>query len=343
MERPLRHVGLHQVGDTELRVVSDVDEGVVCIVQAEEDVIRRYAAAKLAPPRCVSLFVLRDLQPLMRSVPAGARSLSGDPAALADRPVINIYDPTDLATCHVFVNRQALEQAGYWDDPLAVHGLLAHEHAHPLAENAAVRASRGLAVELKWEMRPELAPSDRPWRERVDRLLAQLVDKLCVLAPREVFANELAIRAGFDAALLHLNERNAANAARGVERRPVWLARVQRAERTGELPRSRADVLVLLGDLSGHLDMALEVAAFLRAGKDAAAGEIEERLLASVFPALEPEALTAYTALRDRYVALSPEASRDELVEWTTGLVGIVAAALRRTGLELSCRVRSAP
>lgn len=342
MERSLRHIALQHVGDTELRVVSDVDESVIRIVQAEEDVIRAYAAGTLVPPRCVSLFVLRDLQPLMRSVPTGARSLSGDPAALADRPVINVYDPADLATCNVFVNRQAMERAGYWDDLLAIRGLLAHEHAHPMAENDAVRTSRRLTVELSWEMRPSRAPSEGPWREKVDRLLAQLVDKLCVSAPREVFANELAIRGGFDAELLHLNERNVANAARSLEGRQTWLARVERAERTGDLSRTDADVLVLIGDLSGHLDMALEVAAFLRAGKEAAAGELEDRLLASVFPALEPEALTAYTALRDRYVALSPGASRDELVEWTTGLVGIVAAALRRTGLELTCRVRPA-
>lgn len=338
MERTLRHVGLHQVGDTELRVVSDVDEGVVRIVQVEEDVIRQYAAGRLAPPRCVSLFVLRDLQPLIRSVPAGARSLSGDPAALVDRPVINVYDPTDLATCNVFVNRQAMERAGYWDDAVAIRGLLAHEHAHPMAENAAVRTSRRLTVELSWEMRPPLTPSDGPWRERVDRLLAQLVDKLCVSAPREVFANELAIRGGFDAALLHLNARNVATAARSLEGRQAWLARIERAERTGDLSRTRADVLILIGDLSGHLGMALEVAAFLRAGKEAAAGELEELLRASVFPALEPEALAAYEGLRDRYVGLSPEASADELVEWSTGLVGVLAAALERTGLRLSCR-----
>lgn len=368
MERPLRHFSLHRVGETELRVVSYVDEGALRVVQVEEEVIRAYAAGTQEPPRCVSLFILHDLQPLIRSVPSGARSLSGDPATLTDRPVINVYDPTDPATCHVFVNREAMQRAGYWDDPLAIRGLLAHEHAHPMAESSAVRASRHVRVELSWETRepltragpsaggrsrtaagePTTSHADRgtefaaacgPWRERIDRLLAQLVDKLCVCAPREIFANEIAIRGGFDAALLHLNERNAANAIRGVEGRQTWLARLEKAERSGELSGSGADLLVLIGDMSGHLDMALEIAAFLRAGRKTAARELEGGLRARVFPALEPETLTAYEALRDRYVALSPDASADELVEWSVGLVGILATALGRKGLELNCRV----
>jgi len=344
VERPLRHFSLHHVGETELRVVSDVDEGVIPIVQVEEEVIRGYAARACQVPRCVSLFILRDLQPLLRRLPPGTRLPTGDAASLMERPVVNVYSFEDPSTCHVFVSRESMQRAGYWDDVLAIRGLLAHEHAHPMVESGAVLASRRLTVKLTWQM-PEPRAPEVPrgqWRARVDRFLAELVEKLCLSAPREIVANELAIRSSFDAALLHLDRRNIANAARSVEGRQALVGRLGDRVRSGDLPRDAAALLMLIGDMRGYLDMALEVAAFLRAGRDAAARELEAGLRASVFPALEPETLTAYEALRDGYVALAVDATLEQLVEWSAGLVQALAAALRSKALQLDCRVAAA-
>lgn len=347
MERPLRHFSLHHVGRTELRVVSDVDEGVIPIVQVEEEVIRGYSARACQVPRCVSLFILRDLEPLLRRLPPGARLPTGDAASLMERPVVNVYSFEDPSTCHVFVNREPMRRAGYWDDVLAIRGLLAHEHAHPMVESGAVSASRRLTVELTWAAPfagpgPELEVPHGQWRARVDGFLADLVEKLCLSAPREIAANELAVRSGFDAALLHLDRLNIANAARSVEGRQVLVGRLTDAVGSGDLPRDAADLLTLIGDMRGYLDMALEVAAFLRARREAMARELEAGLRASVFPALEPETLTAYEALRDGYVALAADATPEQLVEWSAGLAQVLAAALRSKTLELDCRVAAA-
>lgn len=341
MERPLRHFSLHRVGDTELRVVSDVDEGVIPVVQVEEEVIRGYAARACQVPRCVSLFILRDLQPLLRRLPPGTRLPTGDAASLMERPVVNVYNFEDPSSCHVFVNRESMQRAGYWDDVVAIRGLLAHEHAHPMVESGAVRASRLLTAELTWQM-PEPEVPHGQWRGRVDRFLAELVEKLCVSAPREIVANELAIRSGFHAALLHLDRRNIANAARSVEGRQTLVGRLADAVRSGDLSPDAADLLTLIGDMRGYLDMALEVAAFLRAGREVAALELEAGLRASVFPALEPETLTAYEALRDGYVALAVDATPEQLVEWSAGLVQVLATALGSKALQLDCRVAAA-
>lgn len=371
MDRPVRHFSLHRLAGTELRVVSDIDAGVIPILRVEEEVIRGYAARTAWPHRWVTLFILQDLQPLIRQVPERTSLPPGDAAALDYRPVVSVYDLADLTTCHVFVNQTAMAKEGYWDDCLAIRGLLAHEHAHPLAENGATRASRRLMARLSWEMREPVAlevtsgreRSDAassgtltrtsetaqvkalgaPWEARVDRLLAVLVDKLCVYAPREIFANEAAIRCGFEEALLHLNRRNVVSAARSVEGREV-LRRHLEGEAVDQrtLPPFGVDLLLLIGDLKGYLDMALEVAPFYRTGRAADARELEASLRAAVFSALEPEVIRTYEALRDRYIALPADASPTELATWGEGAVEVLAKALRARGLALRYQVTMA-
>lgn len=368
MDRPVRHFSLHRIAGTELRVVSDIDAGVLPILQAEEEVIRGYVRRAAWPHRCVTLFILQDLLPLVRQVPDGAGLPPRGVTALDHRPVVTVYDLADLATCHVFMNREAMEREGYWDDSLAVQGLLAHEHAHPLAENDATRASRRLIVELSGRMREPLAlatasrtggsnaapgeiptptprtadvePLGREWRERVDRLLAALVDKLCVYAPREIFANEVAIRSGFEAALLHLDRQNVAAAIRSVEGRET-LRRHLEEKTVGprSLSRFGVELLLLIGDLKGYLDLALEVAPFYRTGRTAEARELEAGLQASVFSALEPEVIGAYEALRDQYIALPSDVSLAELASWGEVVVQILAGILQERGLGLHYRV----
>lgn len=369
MERLVRHFSLHHIAGTELRIISDVDTGVIPMVQVEEEVIRGYVERTAWPHRCVSLFILKDLQPLVRQVPGVADLPPGGAIALAHRPIVNVYDLADLTACHIFVNQRAMEKEGYWDDLLALRGLLAHEHAHPLAENRVVRASRRLNVELSWQTRQPMvvvatrvggsspvadeASASRQhgsevevlgehWPAKLDRLLTLLVDKLCVYAPREIFANEVAIRSDFDAALLHLNRRNVVSAMRSVEGRQTLQGRLQEEARKQNFPRSWVDLFMLIADMKGYLDMALEVAPFYRAGRESAALEVEAGLSASIFPSLEREVATAYEGLRDQYIALAPEASTDNLVRWSQAVVRILAQALKEKALELRCRVRTA-
>lgn len=367
MARRVRHFSLHRIVGTELRVVSDVDAGVIPLIQAEEEVIRGYVERAVWPHRGVTLFILQDLQPLARHVPRGAGLPPGGPTALEHRPVVNVYDLADPAICHVFVNQKAMTKEGYWDDRLAMRGLLAHEHAHPLAENDATRASRRLKVELSWRMEEAMAlgvaslkrgsqadPGEIPastlrsgnvvalseqWQTRVDPLLALLVDTLCVYAPREIFANEVTIRSGFAAALLHLNQRNIVSAIRSLEDRPTLLRHLQEDVNKGTLPRPGIDLLMLIGDMKGYLDMALEVAPFYRAGREVEALELEAGLQAAVFPALEPEVAAAYQALRDQYIALPPDASTAVLIPWGQAVVQTLAVALQGKALDLRYRV----
>ena len=174
--RTVKHFSLHRIVETELRVVSDVEAGVLPVIQVEEAVIRDYARREVWPHRWVTLFVLQDLQPLVRQLtpspalplPGGGNSLPpGGAAALEHRPVVNVYDLADPAGCYIFVNRKAMMKEGYWDDALAIQGLLAHEHAHPLAENEATRSSRCLHMELSPEFRLPIAESEIENRKSV--------------------------------------------------------------------------------------------------------------------------------------------------------------------------------
>ncbi|MCJ7620597.1 MAG: hypothetical protein MUP64_10320 [Anaerolineae bacterium] len=347
MMRTVKHFSLHRIaspagaGLTELRVVSDVEAGVLPVIQIEEAVIQGYARQGHWPHRWVTLFVLQDLQPLIRqltptpSLPLlGGGSQGGGPAlppggaaALDLRPVVNVYDLADLDSCHVFVNQQAMVKEGYWDDPLAIRGLLAHEHAHPLAENLTTQASRQLQVALAL---------DQPWSNaglgdrqgKVQRLLTLLADKLSVYAPREIFANELTIRSGFGDGLFHLARRTVAGRDE--------LSRQLRQEVTqGTLTPAAASLLLLIGDLRGYLDLALEIAPFYRSGQESEARQLEAVLEADILPHLEPQVAGAYSALREHYLSLLADLSPPALRAWSEGVLGILANALAEKGLTL--------
>lgn len=347
--RTVKHFSLHRIAGTELRFVSDVETGVLPVLQEEEAVIRGYARRGHWPHRSVTLFVLQDLQPLLRQIRAGARLPAGLPAAMNDRPVLNVYDLADLAACNVFVNRQAMVTAGYWDDALAIRALLAHEHAHPLAENGTTRASRGLMVELSLPAAAPLPPNSGEagggWgadrQDRVRRLLTELADKLGLSAPREVFTNELALRSGFGEALLHLDRRNVANAAEGVKGRKALRRQLEQEVAQGHLSSVAADQLLLIGDLESYLHLALEVAPFYRAGRETEARELETVLETAVFPHLEPEAPRSFTRLRDQYIALRSDLTLAELEAWVREVLSILAEALAGKELLLQYRLQT--
>lgn len=336
MSRPVKHLQIHRIGPTELRVVSDVDAGVLAIVEREEAVIRGFQRRGGWPHRQVGLFILRDLQPLIRQVRSGWLP-PGGLKALDTRTVVNLFDLANPNACNVYVNRQAMVAEGYWDDPLAVEGLLAHEHAHPLAECPATGASRGLALELAPdEDGAALAPEQRA---RLVTLIAGLLEQLCLYAPRELVTNELAVAAGFHRGMLHLNQRNVANACRSVAGREQLREVLRQDVARGARSAAEVELLLLAGDLDSHLKLAIETAPFARAGRPADARELEETLERELFPHLAPQVAPAFAALRRLYTELPADLEGDGLRGWAEQVAAVVLAALHEQGLPLHVKL----
>ena len=351
MARTVKHFSLHRIAGTELRVVADVEAGVLPLIEVEEAVIRGYTEQGRWPHRAVTLFILQNLQPLVRQLRPGAALPPGGASALEHRPVLNAYDLADLAECHVFVNQHVMEKEDYWEDALAIRGLLAHEHAHPAAENGTTRASRSLRLHLSVEgLRAPAAPqpaADAEQQASPDRhkkvraLLALLGEKLCLYAPRELFANEVTIRSGFAEALLHLDRRTMTNAARSVAGRVELRRQLQQQVSEGTLTAGEADVLLLIGDLRGYLDLAIEVAPFRRAGRDGHARELQGLVESNVLRHLSPEVPEAYHALMGQYMDLRAEMTAAELLRWSDAVVNILVGALASKGATLQYQLHT--
>jgi hypothetical protein len=338
----IRHFALHRIGRVELRVISDIEAGIIGIIEVEETVLRRYAAGPDWPHRVVSLFVLSDLSPLQRQLIATAKLPPGGVEGLGLRPVVNLYDLAQPVACHVFVNQSVMLKEGYWHDRLAETALLAHEHAHPLAENATTRASRQMAVVLDVTTRQPLnTPVSRDqasgeWGGRLQRLLQVVADKLCLYAPREVFSNDVVLRAGFAEALYHLDMLNVRNAARGVQSRPALIASL--AAEPGLSEAGRAAFLAV-ADLKAHLDLALEIASFHRLGSAELAWGLEQMLEAEVFPALVPEITPAYRALSELYRSLTPDMTAEALAAFAGQVMAVLSDALAAHGVYLEANI----
>lgn len=339
-DRSVKHFSLHRIAGTELRVVSDVESGVIPFIQIEEKVIGKYAGCPRWRQEVITLFILRDLEPLIRQLSQAADLPPGGLNGLGHRPIVNLYDLKNPVACHVFINQGAMEKEGFWSDQDAIMALLAHEHAHPLAENETTRTSRQLKSVLSPQSEVLSQSSDLGLRTK--DLLTLLADKLCLYAPRELFANEMTIRSGFGEALLHLDRRTVANASRSVAGREDLRQQLQQEVASGNLTPQGADLLLLIGDLKGYLDLALEVAPFYRTGRQSDAQELESALEAEVFPHLEPEVPRAYTALREQYTALRADLTPSELITWGEGVLNILAEALAERGLILRYRLRMA-
>jgi hypothetical protein len=339
MARVVKHFTLHRIAGTELRVVSDVESGVIPFIRIEEEVIGKYTRSPRWRQKVVTLFILRDLEPLARQLSQAAGLPPGGLDGLPHRPTVNLYDLKNPVSCHIFINQGAMEKEGYWNDQDAIMALLAHEHAHPLAENETTQASRQLELVLSPQSEVlSLQSSDLGRRTR--DLLTLLADKLCLYAPRELFANEMTIRSGFGHALLHLDWRSVANASRSVAGREDLCQQLQQEVTRGNLTLQGADLLLLIGDLKGYLDLALEVAPFYRTGREGNAQELEAVLEAEVFPHLEPEVNRAYTALREQYIALRADLTPPELMAWGKEVLNILAGALAEKGLVLQHGLR---
>jgi hypothetical protein len=324
-----------------------MEEGVLPLIQVEEAVIREYARQARWPHRWVTLFILEDLQPLVRQLHRGASPSSlgaagydlspESAAALHERPLVNVYDLADLSGCNIFVNRRAMVAQGYWEDPLALRGLLAHEHAHPLAENEATRLSRQMRLQIEEDENSKSEIRDPKYK--ISPVLTSLSEKLCLFAPREIFTNEMAIRSGFAEALLHLNLCNVENAARSVTGREELIRQLQRETAQGDLTTAGADLLLLVGDLNGQLPLSLEVAPFYRAGHAAEGQRLDASLEIAVFPHLDPLAAQAVNALRDQYLTLRPDLTPPDLIKWGNGVLNILIKILAEKGLTLQFRL----
>jgi hypothetical protein len=258
--------------------------------------------------------------------------------ALSGRPVVNVYDLADLSGCNVFVNWRAMVTAGYWEDLLAMRGLLAHEHAHPLAENESTLASRhsrlriadcGLRIEEDENSKSEI----QNLKSKIVPVLTALAEKLCLFAPREIFANEMTIQSGFAEALLHLNLRNAENASSSVAGRGDLARQLEQEMVHGNLTPIAADLLLLAGDLNSYLPLALEIAPFYRAGRAADARALEAVLETAVFPCLDPLAAQAFNTLREHYITLQPNLTPAKLIAWDHAVLNVLTGALAGKGL----------
>ena len=334
----IRHFALHRIDGTELRVISDIETGVTSIIEVEETVLRRYVVEPGWPHDTVSLFVLGDLGPLQRQLGRGAAGAALPPGGvegLGLRPVVNVYDLANPHACHVFVNQMAMRKEGYWGDRLSETALLAHEHAHPLAENATTQASRQVTIDVQADVHTPLA-QNAEWAEKLCRLLQVTVDKLALSAPREIFTNDLVLRVGFADALHHLDMRNVANAARGVQARPALIASLN-AE--AALTIAGRAVFLAVADLKAHLDLAMETASFHRLGYVELARSLERGLEADVFPLLVPETAPAYRALTERYRALRPDLTPERLAGFAGEVARIVADALEPYGVALTTNI----
>ena len=102
----------------------------------------------------------------------------------------------------------------------------------------------------------------------------------------------------------------------------------------GRLPADEAARLLLVGDLKGYVDLALETAPFYRMGRADEARQLETVLFENIFPRLEPQIEEVYRQLRSLYVELTPDLSVAALASWGERVLKLLAGALREQGME---------
>lgn len=342
----VKHFGLHRLDHVELRVVADDEAGILRVEQAEIDVVGHLSGDPRWQHKTVTLFVLSDLQPLQRQLealglrPADVRLQERD--ELLSRPVLNVYDLASPATCNVFVNRKAMTEAKYWEDSLALEGLFAHEHAHPLSECAYTATLRALRIVVQLQLEVPWAEDpvqDANWDVRSNQQIGALVAKLFSTGAREVFTNGIAVAAGFDRALYHLNRENIANLALGLKYRPALVAQLANVVAQGQLSPAGADMLRLIGDMQAFLPLAMEIAPFKREHFAAKARELARPLHAQLLPRLEPPVAGLFDDLVDLYTHADEAATSERVrADMEAGLARL-AQALATAGARLAYKV----
>jgi hypothetical protein len=319
-------------GNSELIAVADDTNGASRLIAVERSVARRFASHDRWPHRRVNLFIFENLQPLIDQLQRASRTLGeGKNAAAAafhgleDKPMVHTYNLADLGECSIFVNRTMMQRLGMWEDEMVLEGLLAHEHAHPLAENAVTRTTRNMKVtftECPDKESGEPAPASS-WRS-----LELLAHELCLHAPHEVFTNELAIQVGFAESLFALNRMSLIDGRAGVQARNTLAAHLKSEIAGGRLSENAAALLLLQASLEAHVRVALETSAFTRAGCTEQAGALEELLWQEALRHIEPEVGEVYRQLCTSYLALNAEMDAASVCDWATAAFAPITNAI---------------
>ncbi|MBI4671552.1 MAG: hypothetical protein HY741_07780 [Chloroflexi bacterium] len=347
--RPVKHFSLHRIGETELRVIADVEDGVLHLIDIQIQVLQKFSndvrwQRDGNAARTITLFILRNLESLVQHLAAQAAlpSMGWGRA----RPILNVYDLAHPTASNIFVNQEGMERAGYWNDEPALSALLAHELAHPLAECETTHALRNLTLILHPRFAANLFRPDanaarvREWKRTLEQQVRELFDKLCLYGPREVLANALVLELRFTDALLHLDVENVRRAAASIVIRPALQEQLQaQVETERVLTHRAAAALLALGDMQSHLDFALETAAFYRQGKLAEAKMLERAFQVDVLAHVDPEVRAVYPALCDQLAQLPQNLTRAQTALQVKQLAGILDRALRAKGIGMECQV----
>lgn len=331
MSNAIEHFSRTRVDDTALQVMADTQEGLARLIEEEHSVIRHYVRLGNWPHKRINMFVIENLEPLVAQI---KRTIAVSSIVAEDvdrRPMVNVYDAADLSECTVFVNRGMLERDGTWGDDLALRALLAHEHGHPLSENETVHAARELAVEISENSEVSTA--------LVGDVLQLLANQICLHAPQEVFANEIAIRAGFGSALFHLNRDAVEKSRLGMSKRPTLVQSLDKRVAAAKLSAEHAAALLFVIDLQAHLGFALETAAFLRAGHPRETKALEELLNDGVWVHLDPEAKRLYETLREHYRRLKVNLTPAQTKAWAGEVLAFLAEVLQQKNLPIRFKV----
>jgi hypothetical protein len=323
----IEHFSRTRVENTTLQVIADTQRDLARLIHEEESVIRQYVQRGQWPHKSVNLFVFEDLQPLVSQIKNAALLSSVIAEDIDRRPMVNVYDAANPTECTVFVNRRALNDEGLWNDTLALRALLAHEHAHPLSENATVQAARALSVEVTTE--------NRTVEAAVGGILHLLADRLCVHAPQEIFANEVVIRAGFGDALFHLDMGVVDKAVVGVAKRASLVGGLDKQVTDGKLTAEQMAVLLLVGDLQAYLGFALETAPFLFAKCDRQAAALETALRKGIWARLDPVVMPLYERFRDHYRQLKGDLGPADVASWAGQALVFLCEALSERSLDV--------
>jgi hypothetical protein len=345
MARAVPQILGHRSTSTKLQVVCDSTTGLETFVDIEKRVIAAFERRAYWPHKLVHLFVFETLQPLVEQIKqaTAAQRTRAKPGALAKaraeasrhieeldhKPMVHIYNIANPAETSIFVNRRRMMALGLWDDELALEGLLAHEHAHPLAENSTTKAARGLRASVQVLALPE---GLEPQQKQLSHSVETLVEELCLHAPHEVAANELAIRAGFGEALFHLNGLTLTGGRAGLTEHAALKAKLEAGVKASRISKKAMALTLAMASIEAHVRVALESAAFARAQDEARAGALDSLIEEEVFKHVEPEVGDLYRLYSDRYAALKTDLDADGVLSWMQESSMPLTSALHKRG-----------
>jgi hypothetical protein len=140
--------------------------------------------------------------------------------------------------------------------------------------------------------------------------------------------------------MLHLNQRNVANACTSMEGRTKLRELLTQDAALGNRPADSVGQILLAGDLEGYCGLAMELAPFDRAGQSAAASTLADRLEQELFPQLEPQFAPTFAAIRQLYAELPADLALADLRVWSQQVADIIVGAVQEQGLKVRCVVR---